>query len=107
MNQAEDAVATKPNVLKSQLPLIIIAATVVLLTAAWLLRPRPSKGDSIVEQTEDKVRANLDFIKVKGKLALGSERVQDLTEASQKVALHLKSCCVAQQAGALNAEQFQ
>jgi hypothetical protein len=107
MNQAEDAVATKPNVLKSQLPLIIIAATVVLLTAAWLLRPRPSKCDSIFEQTADKVRANLDFIKVKGKLALGSERVQDLTEASQKVALHLKSCCVAQQAGALNAEQFQ
>ena len=99
--------ATKANVLKSQLPLIIIAATVVLLTGVWLLsRPR-SKCDKIFEQTADKVRANLEFIKVKGKLALGSERVQDLTEASQKVALHLKSCCVAQQAGALNAQQFQ
>ena len=99
--------ATKQSVLKSQLPLIIIAATVVLLTVAWFLRPPHTKCDSIFEQTADKVQANLDFIKVKGKLALGSERVQDLTEAAQKVALHLKTCCIAQQTGALKTEQFQ
>jgi len=99
-------VATKQNVLKGQLPLIILAATVVLLTLVWLFRPHP-KCDSIFEQTADKVQANLDFIKVKGKLVLGSERVQDLTDASQKVAHHLKSCCIAQQTGKLTADQFQ
>jgi len=104
--QAENAVATKQNVLKGQLPLIILAATVVLLTLVWLFRPHP-ECDSIFEQTADKVQANLDFIKVKGKLVLGSERVQDLTDASQKVALHLKSCCIAQQTGKLTADQFQ
>jgi hypothetical protein len=102
-------VVTKRNVLKSQLPLIIIAATAVLLTVVWLVYRTlaHSKCDSIFEQTADKVQANLDFIKVKGELALGREKVQDLTEASQKVGLHLKSCCIAQQAGVLNADQFQ
>jgi hypothetical protein len=107
--QAETAVVTKRNVLKSQLPLIIVAASVVLLTLMWLAYRTlgHSKCDSIFEQTADHVQANLEFIKIKGELALGREKVHELTEASQKVALHLKSCCIAQQAGILNAEQFQ
>ena len=76
--------ATKRNVLKSQLPLIVVAATVVLLTWLWLRYHPSSKCDRIFEQTADRVQANLEFIKVKGELALGREKVQDLTEASQK-----------------------
>jgi hypothetical protein len=38
---------------------------------------------------------------------LGTEKVQELTDSSQKVGLHLKSCCIAQQAKALDAEQLQ
>jgi len=102
-------VVTKRNVLKSQLPLIIVAATVGLLTVAWLAYRTfiHSKCDSIFEQTADRLQANLEFIKIKGELALGRKKVQELTEASQKVGLHLKSCCIAQQAGILNADQFQ
>jgi hypothetical protein len=102
-------VVTKRNVLKSQLPLILVAATVVLLILMWLVYRTlvHSKCDSIFEQTADRVRADLEFIKIKGELALGQEKVQELTEASQKVGLHLKSCCIAQQAGILNADQFQ
>jgi hypothetical protein len=102
-------VVTKRNVLKSQLPLIIVAATVVLLTLMWLVYRTlvHSKCDSIFEQTADRVRADLEFIKIKGELALGQEKVQELAEASQKVGLHLKSCCIAQQAGILSADQFQ
>jgi hypothetical protein len=107
--QAETVVVTKPNVLKSQLPLIIVAVTLLLLTIVWLVSRTigHSKCDSIFEQTADRLRGNLEFIKIKGELALGREKVQELAEASQKVALHLKSCCIAQQAGVLNAEQFQ
>lgn len=99
----------KRNILKSQLPLIIVAATVALLTLSWFVYRSlgHSKCDSIFEQTADRVQANLEFIKIKGELALGREKVQDLTEASQKVALHLKSCCIAQEAKVLNAGQFQ
>src|SRR5206468_10110671 len=66
-----------------------------------------SRCDSIFDQTADRVRADLEFIKVKGGLTLGAEKVQELTDSSQKVGLHLKSCCIAQEAKALNAEQFQ
>jgi hypothetical protein len=107
--QAENAVVAKRNVLKSQLPLIIIAATAVLLTIIYFAYRTfaHSKCDSIFEQTADRLRGNLEFIKIKGELALGREKVQELTEASQKVALHLKSCCIAQQARMLNPDQFQ
>jgi hypothetical protein len=106
---AENAVATKRNVLKSQLPLVVVAATVLLLTLFWLVYRTlsHSKCDSIFEQTADHVQASLKFIKIKGELALGQQRVQELTEASQKVAVHLKGCCIAQQSKMLNADQFQ
>jgi hypothetical protein len=107
--QAENAVVAKRNVFKSQQPLIIVAATAVLLTIIYFAYRTfaHSKCDSIFEQTADRLRGNLEFIKIKGELALGREKVQELAEASQKVALHLKSCCIAQQSRMLSAEQFQ
>ena len=107
--QAEKAVVAKRSVLKNQLPLIIIAATAVLLAIIYFAyRSLGRSGcDAIFEQTTDRMSGNLAFIKIKGELALGREKVQELAESSQKVALHLKSCCVAQQSGVLSTEQFQ
>ena len=101
--------AVKRNVLKSQLPLTIIAATAILLVIIYFVYQSPlhSKCDSIFEQTADRLRGNLEFIKIKGELVLGREKVQELTEGSQKVALHLKTCCIAQVSGAMSADQFQ
>ncbi len=101
--------AVKRNVLKSQLPLVIVAATAVSLAIVYFVYQgiAPPKCDSIFEQTTDRLRGNLEFIKIKGELALGREKVQELTEASQKVALHLKSCCIAQQTGKISGDQFQ
>jgi hypothetical protein len=102
-------VVAKRNVLKSQLPLIIVAATAVLLVIIYFVYQSPShsKCDSIFEQTTDRLGGNLEVIKIKGELVLGREKVQELTEGSQKVALHLKTCCIALQAGVMNADQFQ
>ena len=99
----------KRNVLKSQLPLIIVAATAVSLAIIYFVYQGTgrSKCDSIFEQTADRLSGNLKFINITGELVLGRERVQELTEGSQKVALHLKTCCIAQRAGTLNADQFQ
>jgi hypothetical protein len=107
--QADVAVSAKRNVLKSQLPLIVIAATVCLLTLMWFVYRSlgRSRCDSIFEQTADRVQADLKFIKVKGGVTLGAEKVQELTDSSQKVGIHLKSCCIAQQSKILNADQFQ
>lgn len=102
----------KRKVLKSQLPLavLVIAATAVALTIIYFvyrtLLPH-SKCDSIFEQTTDRLRGNLDVVKTNGELVLGRERVQELTEGSQKVALHLKTCCITLEAGTINADQFQ
>ena len=101
--------SAKRNVLKSQLPLIVIAATVCLLALMWLVYRSlgRSRCDSIFEQTADRVQANLEFIKIKGELALGSQKGQELTDSSQKVGIHLKLCCHAQETRRLNADQFQ
>jgi hypothetical protein len=102
-------VVAKQNVLKSQLPLIIVAATAVLLVIIYFVYRGVwrSRCDSIFQQTDDRLHGNLEFIKIKGELVLGPEKVQELSEGSQKVALHLKTCCIAQRAGIMNADEFQ
>src|SRR5437867_282073 len=107
--QPESAVVAKRHVLKSQLPLIIVAATAVSLAIIYFVYQGTgrSKCDSIFEQTTDRLSGSLKFININGELVLGRERVQELADGSQKVALHLKTCCIAERAGTLNADQFQ
>lgn len=66
-----------------------------------------SKCESIFEQTTDRLRGNMDVVEMNGELVLGREKVQELTESSQKVALHLKTCCIALEARSINAEEFE
>jgi hypothetical protein len=93
---------------KKPKPLAILAVTGLALVIAYFLydhfRPR---CDSIFEQTTTRLGGNLDFIKTKGELFVGREKVQELAEGPQKVALHLKACCVAQQSSKLGPEQIQ
>jgi hypothetical protein len=62
-------VAVKRNVLKSQLPLIIVAATAVLLALIYFVYQGTdrSKCDSIFEQTADRLSGNLKFINIEVK----------------------------------------
>lgn len=94
--------------MKKQKPLAIVAVMGAVLVIAYFIydRMRP-RCDSIFEQTTTKLSGNLEFIKTKGELFVGREKVQELAEGSQKVALHLKTCCVAQQTGIMGPEQFQ
>ena len=94
--------------MKKQIPLIVGTAAVLVLVIAWFLydRMRP-QCDTIFEQTTAKLGGKVDIIKTKGELVIGREKVQELAESSQKVALHLKTCCIAQQRAGMNAEQFQ
>jgi hypothetical protein len=65
---------------------MIIAATAVLLVIIYFVYQSPfhSKCDSIFEQTADRLGGSLGFIKIQGELVLGREKVQELTESSQK-----------------------
>jgi hypothetical protein len=93
---------------KKPKPLAILAVTGFVLVIAYFLydRFRP-RCDSIFEQTTTRLGGNLDFIKTKGELFVGREKVQELAEGPQKVALHLKACCVAQQSSNLGPAQIQ
>ena len=94
--------------MKKQKPLAMIALTVVLLAFAYFIYDHfRSQCDSIFEQTSTRLGGSLDVIKSKGELFVGREKIQELSEGSQKVALHLKTCCIAQQSGTLTSEQFQ
>ena len=94
--------------MRKQKPLVIVALSAVVLVIVYLaydlLRPR---CESIFEQTATNLGGNIEFIKTKGEIFVGREKVQELAEGSQKVALHLKTCCVAQRSGAMTPEQFQ
>jgi len=92
-----------------QKPLTLLAVTGVVLVLAYFFYDYFGRSgcDSIFEQTSTRLGGSAEFIKTKGELFVGREKVQELAESSQKVALHLKACCVAQRNGNLNAEQLQ
>jgi hypothetical protein len=94
--------------MSKQKPLTILAVLGVVLVIAYfgydLLRP---KCDSIFDQTATKLGGSAEILKTKGEMFVGREKIQELAESSQKVALHLKACCIAQRSGNLNAEQLQ
>jgi hypothetical protein len=95
--------------MKKQIPLIVVTVAVLVVVIVWFVFERVLRPqcDSIFEQTTTKLSGKLDFIKTNGELVIGGEKVQELAESSQKIALHLKTCCIAQQGGSMNAEQFQ
>ena len=83
-----------------------IAVGIVVLGGLVILRPQ-STCEGIIEQTAPHLEANLEIIRSKGALAVGQEKIQELTESAQKVGLHLKTCCSVLQGGKLNPAQFQ
>lgn len=95
--------------MKRQKPLTILAVTAVLLVIAYFIYDDITRPgcESIFEQTAAKLGGSAEVIKTKGELFVGREKVQELAESSQKVALHLKACCIAQRSGTLNADQLQ
>ena len=94
--------------MKKQMRLLIIGVTVIVVVIAYLvLAGRRTECDTIFEQTATRVGGNIEVIKNKGQFFLGREQVQALTDSSQKVGLHLKSCCLSQQTGNMTPDQFQ
>jgi hypothetical protein len=93
--------------MKRLLPLLIVVSALLVGVIAYLLFFRPTPCDSIFEQTRAALGVKVEAIKGKGEVLAGPETIQALAESSQKVALHLKACCVARQTGGIDAEGFQ
>ena len=79
---------------------------IAILAGLVVFWPR-SACEGIFEQTAPRLQANLEIIRNKGVLAVGQEKIQELTESAQKVGLHLKTCCSVLAGGKLNPSQFQ
>jgi hypothetical protein len=78
-----------------------------LIVAYFVYSIRPGPCDGIFEQTAPKLDTTVRFLKANGEVVIGREKVQELAEGAQKVGLLCKTCCIAQQSGKINAEQFQ
>ncbi|MGH6935415.1 MAG: hypothetical protein ACRED2_04375 [Methylocella sp.] len=78
----------------------IIAVVIVILAFFLYDRGRPD-CDGLFEQTTARLSGRMEIIHNQGDLVIGREKVQELSDGSQKVALHLKFCCLAQHKGAI------
>ena len=99
-----------PTASSGRFKLLLIGVGMLLLAggaALVLLRPGPSSCQGVFEQTAPRLEANIELIRNKGGFAVSQEKVQELTEGSQKVGLHLKTCCAVLDGGKLNPDQFQ
>ena len=90
--------------------LIVISGILIFFTVAFLgydlLKKSVSPCDSIFEQTTTQLDTKLKLAKAEAGLSIGKEKIQDLTEDAQKMALNLKACCVVLDAGQVNSNQF-
>lgn len=68
---------------------------------------RPTACDGIFEQTAPSLSVKVNALKANGEWVIGPEKVQDVSEGVQKIAVHLESCCISQQNGYIKAEQYQ
>ena len=84
-----------------------LASGVLAIILLFVYYNRPNLCDSIFEQTAPKLGTTLEVLKTKGEVVIGRDKIQDLAESSQKIGIVCKTCCIAQQSGKINAEQFQ
>ena len=99
----------KSNPFSSRQKLLLIGigvAGLVGVSALVILRPL-DPCESIFEQTAPRLEAHLEIIKNKGAFAVSHEQIQELSESTQKVGLHLKTCCSVLERGKLDPERFQ
>lgn len=61
---------------------------------------------SIFEQTAPQLGAKLELIKNKGEVFIGKQKINELTERTQMMALNLKTCCIVLDGGKLSGDEF-
>lgn len=71
-----------------------------------LLKQNISPCQSIFEQTKMSLNTKLKLLESEGELLIGPEKIQELTERAQLVALNLKTCCTVLDAGKVSPEEF-
>lgn len=88
-------------------PMIFIAAVGFLIVGYFAYSIRRTPCDGIFEQTAPSLSVKVNALKANGEWAIGREKIQEVDKDAQKIAVHLKSCCISQQSGYIKPEQYQ
>jgi hypothetical protein len=86
---------------------ITLAALVVIYLIYDLIKPKmTSPCESIFQQTAVQLTSSLKVLQQTGGVSVGGQKIQDLSEAAQVVALNLKTCCIMNVNGQISADEF-
>ena len=90
-----------------QRTVITIAAALVAVVLGYFVYERTRNPcESIFEQATTNLGAKLEVIRAKGEVYIGRQKVQELSDKSQQMALNLKTCCIVLQGGKLDSGEF-
>lgn len=83
--------------------LVVVVVSVAFLGHNYLLK---SSCEGIFQQTQLNLSSSIEALQMKGEIGFSSEKIQDLTEKAQLVALNFKACCVAADNGLMPENKF-
>lgn len=87
---------------------IAVVAALVVIVIVFLAFPYAfsSPCEKIFEQTSLTLGTKLDPISAKGEVLIGREKLQNLSDRSEMMAMTLKTCCIAHHEGRLSNDEF-
>jgi hypothetical protein len=80
---------------------------VLAIVAFFIYLKRPGPCDAIFEQRALGLDRSLHFLKNNGAVAIGHDKIQDLTEGAQKLGILCKNWCIAHQSDRIDAAHYQ
>jgi hypothetical protein len=92
------------------LSLTVVAAMTVALAVVYFVYEifaRAPTCDQLFEQTASRFDGKLASGKLSVAFALGRQAVQKIDDGNQKVAIHLKNCCLTRQLGGISESRFE
>ena len=96
------------NISSQQRTLLLSLSIVgVLVLGAIVILSQDDSCAGILQQTAPRLEANLEIIENRGSVAVSQDQIQALSESSQRVGLHLETCCTVLDRGKLDSSQFQ
>lgn len=89
-------------------PVIAVVVALVVIVIVFLVLPYLSSSpcEKIFEQTSLTLGTKLDPITAKGEVLIGREKLQNLSDRSEMMAMTLKTCCIAHHEGKLSNDEF-
>jgi hypothetical protein len=85
------------------LPLAMVLIAVGFLGYNYLLK---TSCEGIFQQTQLNLASSIEVLQMKGEIGFANDKIQDLTEKAQLVALNYKACCVAADNGLMPENKF-